>query len=241
MKNMLGKSTLQKLGGLLKDFGDKVSGPDGELWVNAFVPAFGKFLRESPSSAECPDPFRKEKRSWQKFYKSFFRIDADFSDVTVPKRPGPAKDWQLIIVAKGMTPQQLYNKCKELFPCWCWTNENLNEIVESERTTKDGHYAVWVRTRVEADEEFKNLSANDLKKQNHKGITLEERLALELHYFWKTRGKHLDIQNVTLCTGSRYSDGRVPRVDWHDDKLDVRWYDHGYADDARLRSRVAVS
>ncbi|MCX6766489.1 MAG: hypothetical protein NT170_01765 [Candidatus Moranbacteria bacterium] len=114
-----------------------------------------------------------------------------------------------------------------------------DEIVESERTAENGHYAVWVRARVEADDEFKNLSANDLKKQGHKGITLEERLVLELFYFWKS-GKHLDIQNVTLCAGSRYSDGNVPNVNWNDDKLNVNWYNTGNAND-NLRSREEVS
>ena len=41
-------------------------------------------------------------------------------------------------------------------------------------------------------------------------------------------------------TGSRYSDGNVPNVNWNDDKLNVNWYDHGNAND-NLRSREEVS
>lgn len=238
MENMLSKSDLRENRELRNRVDELLTGPDREFWKNSL----NRFLRrEEPVflETESLDPFRKEKRSWQKFYKSVFGIDADFSNVVIPKRPGPVKNWWLIIVAKGMMPQRLLDKCRENFSCWCWTNKNLDEIVESERTAKDGHYAVWVRARVEADEEFKNISADDLKKKNHTGITLEERIVLELYYFWKTN-KHLDIQNVTLCSGSRCSDGGVPSVDWGDGRLDVSWDDSAFANDL-LRSREAVS
>ena len=47
--------------------------------------------------------------------------------------------------------------------------------------------------------------------------------------------------NVTLCSGSRGSDGDVPEVDWHDaDGLVVHWCYPGVAGDY-LRSREVVS
>ena len=94
---------------------------------------------------------------------------------------------------------------------------------------------------MEADESNKNLSANQLAKRNHKGITLLERLLLEMGYFLAT-GKHLDEKNVTLCTGSRDSVGGVPYVYWNSDdrKVYVRWYHPGDSDGG-LRSRSAVS
>jgi hypothetical protein len=149
--------------------------------------------------------------------------------------------YRLIIVARGMTPQKLYNKCAELFPCWKWTDRNLDEIITSDRTTKDGAYAVWFRDRVEADEELKNLSTDCLKERNISGITLEERLLLELIYFRET-GNHLDIQNITLCSGSRRGDGDVPLVDWDGDdgRLSVRWFGP-FNSHVLLRARQAVS
>lgn len=72
-----------------------------------------------------------------------------------------------------------------------------------------------------------------------KGITLRERLLLEIAYFKET-GDHLDINNWTLCSGSRSSDGSVPYVRWYPDDGEVRvyWYCSGdrYS---RLRSRQA--
>lgn len=173
---------------------------------------------------------------WQNLYRDV-GIETDFSNLRIPERPQSFD--RLIIVAQGMMPQRPYDKCAELFPCWKWTDENLDKIVTSDRSAKNGAYAIWVRDRVEADEELKNLSANDLKNQGISGITLEERLTYELKFFKET-GRHLDLNNITLCTGSRYSDGYVPHVHWYDGKLHVHWDypDHAYGP---LRSRQAVS
>jgi hypothetical protein len=59
-----------------------------------------------------------------------------------------------------------------------------------------------------------------------KGITLRERLLMEILYFKET-GKHLDIIGWTICSGSRYSDGDVPGVYFNpsNDGVYVFWYD----------------
>jgi len=178
-------------------------------------------------------------KDWQGFYRDCFGIEMDFSDLKIPaERKGFDR---LIIVAQGMTPQKLFDKCKELFPSWKWTDENLDEIVSSERTSKTGAYTVWFRNKTEStgsDEDLKNLSAGDLKKRNIYGTTLEERLLFELKYFKET-GKHLDIENITLCSGSCYPDGNIPGVNWHNGKLNVQWF-HSGALFISLRSRRAV-
>lgn len=187
-------------------------------------------------SALCVDPFA----DWQNFYRDVFGVKVDLSAVSVPARQKGFD--RLLVVAQGMTPQRLYEKCAELFPCWRHTDESLDEIVHSDRTAKDGAYAVWFRDRVEADQELKNLSADQLKDQNIPGITLEERLLMELKYFKET-GKHSDLKSITLCAGSRYSGysgGLVPDVDWNAGRLRVAWYSPGVAFGC-LRSRAAVS
>jgi len=174
---------------------------------------------------------------WQAFYRDVFGFEVDLSGLVVPaKKKGFDR---LIVVAPGMTPQRLYDKCAELFPCW-WTDQNLDEVVRSERTATSGPYAVWFRDVVEADEDLKDLSAKDLEKKGIPGITLEERLLMELKYFKET-GNHLDTENWTLCSGSRYSDGNVPGVYWIPvyRELGVYWY-HPENSDPYLRSRRAV-
>ena len=174
---------------------------------------------------------------WQQFYHDLFGLEIDLLGLSVPaKKKGFDR---LVIVAQGMTLQRLYDNCVKLCPCWKWTDDDLDKIVQSERTAKDGTYAVWFRDVVEADEELKNLSANDLKEKGIPGITLEERLLMELKYFKET-GNHLDIKSWTLCSGSRCSGGGVPYVDWRSDGLEVDWYRPGGAGGS-LRSRRAVS
>jgi hypothetical protein len=65
----------------------------------------------------------------------------------------------------------------------------------------------------EADEEYKSMSAKELDGKGIVGITLRERLLMEIQYFDKT-GYHLDIESITLCSGSRDSGGDVPSVYW---------------------------
>lgn len=133
------------------------------------------------------------------------------------------------------TAYSLYQECKALFPVWCW-NEDALKNVTSDRS---GDYEISFKDTVEADEDLKNMSANDCMEKGIVGITLEERLKMEIDYFKKT-DKHLDIDNITLCSGSRYGDGSVPGVDWHDGEMGVDWCrpDHSHG---RLRSRQAVS
>lgn len=111
------------------------------------------------------------------------------------------------------------------------------ELDEQFPKVKTNRKFTWVQ---EADEELKNLSAEDLKKTGIQCITLRERLIMEKMWFDKM-GTHLDIDNWTLCAGSRYADGDVPFVRWYGDELYV------YGDGPRdayggLRARaVAVS
>jgi hypothetical protein len=58
------------------------------------------------------------------------------------------------------------------------------------------------------------------KYPDKQGITLRERLLLELAYFDKT-GKHLDINGVTFCSGSRGVAGSVPSVSWSGSEVRV--------------------
>jgi len=203
------------------------------------VQELARFLRrENPF--EIPS-YSKLVNEWQKFYQKIFNITADLSQVRIPAKRD-SFNW-LVIMLQSITAQKLYDKCKELFHAWKWTDKSLDDVLDqakSSRNPVNGTYAIWLRDRVEADEELKNKSVNDLQQSNIQGITLEERLLLELFYYWKTR-KHLDIQNWTLCSGSRFGDGYVPSVDWVSlyDTLHVRWVnpDRAYGS---LRSREVV-
>lgn len=217
--------------GVLKDFFRQIN--DGSLT-----------LQQTTTFTEHRNPFELELdistlvSDWQNFYKDVFGIKADFSNLRIPKKqPGFNR---LIVMAKGMTAQKVYDKCKELFPCWKWTDKNLDTIVKSERTAGNDTYAIWIRNEIEADKELKSLSANDLKEKNILGITLEERFIYELKYFKET-DKHLDKKRITLCTGSHRSDGSVPSVDWRGNSdFKVGRYFLGYRD-SHFCSRQVIS
>lgn len=179
---------------------------------------------------------------WQAFYKKhrerlgLEERDFDFLNEGI-RIPEPKEGFdRLIIVAKGLTPEKLFSGMKSLMPAWKYW-DNLDEIVSDRKADKD--YCIWIRNRVEADEELKNKSANDMKRESIPGIAIEERLLYEIKFFDET-GKHLDIKNWTLCAGSRLPDGYVPCVYWRGDGVDVSWYYTGSRSDA-FRARAVVS
>lgn len=193
----------------------------------------GRFLKRENLFEKLKD-LTSQIAEWEVFYQEVFDREVDFSNLELPEK-AEGFNW-LIVRPEGMTPNKLFDKCKERFPSWRYT-EDL-DVIESVRKA-DKTYAIWVRDRIEADKENKNKSVNDCDKKGIKGITLEERLLLELFYNWRT-GKHLDIDNTTLCSGSRNPHGRVPSVDWSDGKLRVDDYSPAYAYEY-LHVRAAVS
>lgn len=172
---------------------------------------------------------------WTTLYKEYFQLELDAANLKIPEQK-PGSGW-LIIVAHGLTPNQIFGVMRKLFPSWRYT-EDLNAITSVRKT--DTTYAIWVRARVEADEELKNKSANDLTREGMNCITLEERMLLEIMYFVMT-GKHLDLKSWTLCAGSRDPDGHVPGVGWGPDdrRVGVVWTLPGFRSGG-IRARAVV-
>ncbi len=178
------------------------------------------------------------------FYLKYFNRKIDFSAVEIPSyREG--FDW-VIIIAQGLTINKTVEVLKkyDLFKgYYIFFEEDFSEkdVSANDRDPKDRDYAVRFRKRVEADEELKNRSAGNLKKDNIPGITLLERFIMELVYFEETGGKHLDRKNLTLCSGSHDSDGCSPNIGWGSGggKLTISW---SHPDDAfdYLRSREGI-
>ena len=130
---------------------------------------------------------------------------------------------------------QILAKCKKLFPVWSYYSDGqLDKDFPPVKTKRTFLY------RQEADEELKDLSANDLKEKypDKEFITLRERLLYEIEYF-KRENKHLDIDYWTLCAGSRHSGGHVPDVRWYGGGLEVSWCDPGSANGFR-RARGCI-
>ena len=117
-----------------------------------------------------------------------------------------------------------------------WSDKELDEYFPKPDKPTSRKFK-WVQ---EADEEYANMSYNDLKEKGliDKCISLRERIIYEKIWFEKN-GTHLDINNWTLCAGSRNPIGYVPGVDWSSGYMHVSWF----IPDARgddLRARAAV-
>lgn len=129
--------------------------------------------------------------------------------------------WTIPIV-KGLT-------CKKIIACLKKSGVNIKKYINNPDAdinkndrdpNRDDSYAIDLGRNVEADEENRNLSVDDLKERGVKGITLLERLFLELGYFTST-GKHLDVESVTLCAGSLHKSGDTPRVCYRSGSLRI--------------------
>jgi hypothetical protein len=149
----------------------------------------------------------RQLEAWKVFYKKFFNIEIDAFVTRIPEHQSDFN--RLIVVAKGLTLNQVYGVCAKHFPCWRWTEDLDKAVDQNDRDPKNGAYIIWVRDRQEADEELKNLSADQLKEKDIPCITLLERCLLEFFYWDETGGKHLETSSITICAGS-HSDSGVP-------------------------------
>ena len=174
--------------------------------------------------------------AWATFYRDYLGLEVDLSSVVIPAhRPGYDR---VLVIPRGLTMNQVIAAMKKHFSVSLYTNDLDRDVPTNERDSKTGAYAIRVRDRVEADEELKNLSANQIAEMKLATMTLLERLVYEFKYYSETKS-HLDVTNITRCDGSRYSGGHVPYVRWHDSSLHVDWYFAVSSHDS-LRSRRAA-
>ena len=153
---------------------------------------------------------------WAKYLKEIFGVGMPGRKKLVLPKVHQSFGWGIVRVP-DLSAQRMLNVLKPRFDgkLWQWC-QDIDAVLDPEkeaRTTAKGPYGVWCRDRVEADEEHKNRSANDLAELGINCMTEPERIALEGWFHWKTGG-HLDIKNVTLSEGSRYLDGNVPFAFW---------------------------
>lgn len=196
------------------------------------------FPRQASVNTDTPaDGWAAE---WQRFLKDVFGITVDLSGVQIPDDPG-GFGW-VVFVIKELTYNRVYAKCRELFASSSFYGDDLDSVIikeKEERAADNGPYAVRFRNRVEPDDENKNISANTLAERQTQNITLLEAMLLELWYYWRTGGGHLNFMNWILCAGSRFLAGPVPCVRRDDAEFHVSGCG---PDDARggFRSRSAV-
>lgn len=199
-----------------------------------------KFRKASEMAAPVTDA-SGDFADWRSFLKKFFGIDLDVSKLRIPEHPEEFK-WS-ILMTKGLTLKKIVEEMKKHMDVYL--NIDLDKVTSDRNPDND--CVVFVRDRVEADEELAGKSADDLNNEGVNGITLPERLLLGFFYWWKTGGQHLDVEYWTMCSGSRYVDADgdvgVAGVCWSPGyrEVCVDWDYLGNRDDGGFRSRQAVS
>lgn len=202
-----------------------------------------EFWKKYRTKSTSPDNIGELGR-WIQVYEKLFTQTPNFSRIVIPAKPEGQGPMRLIVVAKeiidwtGHKPLRgTMNVLKLHFQCWQYTSDLDTNIPTNARDPRNGSYALWVKDVREADAENASLSANDLSAKNHLGLTVLERMLLEADYFFE-QGGHLDLQNWTLCDGSRDSDGDVPSAGWRGGKFGVDWFIPADRDPS-IRSRRA--
>ena len=155
---------------------------------------------------------------WQDFYARVLGMEVDFSEVQIPEHVSGFD--RILVVAHGLLISKALDARK--FPHWCYWDDPDSAITVNERSSANGpQYAIRVRDRVEADEELKDLSAEQIAERGIKTETATERVIHEFKYHDETE-EHLDRECVTLCAGSRAPIGLVPRAYW-DGRFSLRY------------------
>ncbi len=224
MDPMLSKALREFNSGPLNQLLVNLGGTEAELWDTQLK----HFLRKEQCWASPLPAVSQREAQTINFTRCYHELgmDQEYADFLTAHPPQFVDGCWGIPVLKGVTPNKVVKVLRRLNVAMSLYFEDLDKSVTiNDRDPKDGSYWIQCTATIEADEENKNLSANMLAERGTKGLTLLERLLLELAY-WLTTTKHLDIKNITLCSGSRYSDGSVPSVGWGSDyrEVCVDWY-----------------
>lgn len=217
--------------GVLADLMEKLSGDSGNDWLAHLK----RFLRR-----------QEDEVSWLQATHIAYGLCGLSTEVAEALKTFNLKGekegvWRVLMV-KGLTYdgiEKAYERAGLVLQTY---SVNLQKVINAEKEQRcpdHGSYLVSFAANMEADEVNKNQSAAQRERAGCKDNTLLERLLMGLVVWLKGQG-HLDRKTVTLCAGSRDSDGNVPRVSFDTDNGEV--YVIWYSPDCRsalLRARSA--
>ncbi len=181
-----------------------------------------------------------EVERWGKYYQDNFGIKHSFEGMEIPVPPAhPA--WFVMMYANiSGKCDPIVNVCRKHYKVWQFADGLDMSVIKHDRS---GTYGLWVATSPDAEfgeENGQNLSSQDIWDRGLVTTTLPERLILGDIFFLENQ-QHLDQNKITLCAGSRDSDGSVPSVDWSSSDGKVYVYDWSPRDaSGSLRFRLAI-
>lgn len=165
------------------------------------------------------DPYGKRFHVWEGIYRDYFGLDPDFSGLAVPNCPNDGVSRWLVVVHEAIDTERAFKVCQERFGARNHSGHSLADDMIECRIFGKGPYAVWVAASANPKRLFEEVSGEFLVGDRHDGMTLRERLLLEILYDRK-RGQHpdrypherLDETRATICLGNRFMDGSYPIV-----------------------------
>lgn len=180
------------------------SNPDPKFWTEFDLIAQGSYAKP----IIVPDKTILALGDWQSFCQRVLKVKLDLSNLRIPSPVDGLE--RLIITPAGISIDLVVKIHKDRkIPFWKGFSESLESVMqESERGLVKQTSAIWVRDGQEADDDLQNFSAEMIVAQKIDTERPLERLVHGLKYHDET-GEYLDINTVTLCAGSRYSDGDV--------------------------------
>jgi len=153
---------------------------------------------------------------WEKIYNDYFGLEKNFSSLEVPVEYDPAKHFGIIV--SEITMNEIFEGMSKKLRLDVYKRDLNGEV----RGRIEKQYFIFFKKNIEADEDLLYIPAFVLKNIRHNGITLRERMLLEILSL-ETEGKHLDRERVTLCSGSRYYNGLVPTMYEEKGEIIISW------------------
>lgn len=158
-------------------------------------------------------------KRWQDAYLRL-RLTPDFSRVIVPDHI-EGLDWLMAI--SDITLNEAVGLCREYYPCRSFTDDLDSVFPTHARSAANGPYINWTIESYDLPPEYCGRPLSHWAAKGLAGMTLLERVLLDLKVFLETRRvRHFDQNSVTLCIGSRgLSGGRIicPTVTWSGDEM----------------------
>ncbi|MBU0706842.1 hypothetical protein KKG41_00535, partial [Patescibacteria group bacterium] len=169
---------------------------------------------------------------WGVFYKEVFGTLVQLKPQIVPEEKAGLS--RLLVMVKEVSLDQIVDYLAKATAVDTNFSSGHHRDVISPRVPPQ-HYAIWIRDRLEADCEHRGKSVEMISEEGLCGITLEERLMLEVVHLQRSNEqgfRHLDEGTQTLCTGSRTDrgsteipEGWVPVVGRSSGVLTIRYVD----------------
>jgi len=146
--------------------------------------------------------------NWRSFYQREFGIVLGNVDIQ-KARSGSER---LIVVAQSLTVDEVLSHCEKYFPISFSMMTPVENYIRHEDRQATHTYAIHIPSRFDYNKCDPVLTANAFVAAGQSGMTLLERLLLELKHFIET-GEHVEGRSsATLCTGTWMDSDFIPYV-----------------------------